>query len=63
MIERSIIIRGHNMNLLLIILNLLALYIIYSLRNDRSKYLIYLGYILFSGSLILSVLGLIKELN
>ena len=53
---------GRILSLLFIILNLFILYKIYSLRREKSKYLIYTAYIIFGVNLIYGIQWLLKEL-
>ena len=50
------------LSLLFIILNLFILYKIYSLRREKSKYLIYTAYIIFGVNVIYGIQWLLKEL-
>ncbi|BDS59489.1 hypothetical protein PC0007_19520 [Streptococcus pneumoniae] len=50
------------MSLLFIILNLSILYKIYSLRREKSKYLIYTAYIIFGVNVVYGIQWLLKEL-
>ena len=53
---------GKILSLLFIILNLSILYKIYSLRREKSKYLIYTAYIIFGVNVIYGFQWLLKEL-
>ena len=53
---------GKILSLLFIILNLSILYKIYSLRREKSKYLIYTAYIIFGVNVIYGIQWLLKEL-
>ena len=53
---------GKILSLLFIILNLSILYNIYSLRQEKSKYLIYTAYIIFGINVIYGIQWLLKEL-
>ena len=53
---------GKILSLLFIILNLSILYKIYSLRREKSKYLIYMAYIIFGVNVIYGIQWLLKEL-
>ena len=53
---------GKILSLLFIILNLSILYKIYSLRREKSKYLIYTVYIIFGVNVIYGIQWLLKEL-
>ena len=53
---------GKILSLLFIILNLSILYKIYSLRREKSKYLIYTAYIIFVVNVIYGIQWLLKEL-
>ena len=53
---------GKILSLLFIILNLSILYKIYSLRREKSKYLIYTAYIIFGANVIYGIQWLLKEL-
>lgn len=50
------------MSLLFIILNLSILYKIYSLRREKSKYLIYTAYIIFGVNVVYGIQWLLREL-
>ncbi|EDT96510.1 putative membrane protein [Streptococcus pneumoniae GA44500] len=50
------------MSLLFIILNLSILYNIYSLRREKSKYLIYTAYIIFGVNVVYGIQWLLREL-
>lgn len=50
------------LSLLFIILNLFILYKIYSLRREKSKYLIYTAYIIFGVNVLYGIQWLLKEL-
>ncbi|VJL20772.1 Uncharacterised protein [Streptococcus pneumoniae] len=47
---------------IIIILNLFILYKIYSLRREKSKYLIYMVYIIFGVNVVYGIQWLLKEL-
>ena len=53
---------GKILSLLLIALNLFILYKVYSLRREKSKYLIYTAYIIFGINVIYGIQWLLKEL-
>ena len=53
---------GKILSLLFIILNLSILYNIYSLRQEKSKYLIYTAYIIFGINVLYGVQWLLREL-
>lgn len=53
---------GKILSLLFIILNLSILYNIYSLRQEKSKYLIYTAYIIFGINVIYGIQWLLREL-
>ena len=53
---------GKILSLLFISLNLFMLYKIYSLRREKSKYLIYTAYIIFGANVIYGIQWLLKEL-
>ena len=53
---------GKILSLLFIILNLSILYKIYSLRREKSKYLIYTAYIIFGANVLYGIQWLLKEL-
>ena len=53
---------GKILSLLFIILNLSILYKIYSLRQEKSKYLIYTAYIIFWVNVLYGVQWLLREL-
>ena len=53
---------GKILSLLFIILNLSILYKIYSLRREKSKYLIYTAYTIFGVNVIYGIQWLLKEL-
>ena len=53
---------GKILSLLFIILNLSILYNIYSLRQEKSKYLIYTAYIIFRINVIYGIQWLLREL-
>jgi len=53
---------GKILSLLFIILNLSILYNIYSLRQEKSKYLIYTAYIIFGVNVLYGIQWLLKEL-
>lgn len=53
---------GKILSLLFIILNLSILYKIYSLRREKSKYLIYTAYIIFGANVVYGIQWLLKEL-
>ena len=53
---------GKILSLLFIILNLFILYKIYSLRREKSKYLIYTAYIIFGVNVVYGIQWLLKEL-
>ena len=53
---------GKILSLLFIILNLSILYKIYSLRWEKSKYLIYTAYIIFGANVVYGIQWLLKEL-
>ena len=53
---------GKILSLLFISLNLFMLYKIYSLRREKSKYLIYTAYIIFGVNVIYGIQWLLREL-
>ena len=53
---------GKILSLLFIILNLSILYKIYSLRREKSKYLIYTAYIIFGINVLYGIQWLLREL-
>ena len=53
---------GKILSLLFIALNLFMLYKIYSLRREKSKYLIYTAYIIFGVNVLYGVQWLLREL-
>ena len=53
---------GKILSLLFIALNLFILYKIYSLRREKSKYLIYTAYIIFGVNVIYGIQWLLREL-
>ena len=53
---------GKILSLLFIALNLFMLYKIYSLRREKSKYLIYTAYIIFGVNVLYGIQWLLREL-